>query len=75
MQLLYSVSHDELLDKNSTNDVIVDFKILEERLNNDYNLVALLDSGKRIFYDINSEGLRKSVVYQSPPTNNVKYFT
>jgi hypothetical protein len=54
--------------------VIIKFKIIDKDLNNDYNLVLLLNSGKRIFLDITEELLRKSVTYQVHPTSQIKYF-
>lgn len=67
MSLLVTVFEDELLDKGSAGEVVVRLRVIEERVNKEYNLVALLDSGKRVFLDVGAEGLRKSVVYQSPP--------
>jgi hypothetical protein len=53
-------------------DRVVRMKIVESRLNSDYNVVLLMDNGKRIYFDLTAEGNRKTVTYQSPPTKSVQ---
>ncbi len=74
MGLLYTIFQDEILDKHSLKDTVVNLQVLEHRLNKDYNFMILLDSGKRVFMDIGVEGVAKSVIYQSPP-NLGKHFS
>jgi hypothetical protein len=65
----------ELLDRSSQDDFVINFKALEWRLNNEYNLVLLLGSGKRVFLDLTVDGLRKNVTYQPPPLYSSKSYS
>ena len=56
-------------------ELVVNVKTIEARLNNDYNLVLLLTSGKRVYLDLTVDCLRKTVTYQPPSTNNSRYYS
>lgn len=72
--MLYTLEEDDFLDKHSKNDYVIKIKVIERRVNNDYCLVLLLNSGKRIFLDLTEESLKKSITYQPHPTAQVKYY-
>jgi hypothetical protein len=50
--LLYTIEEDDFLDKYSKNDYVIKIKVIERKVNNDYSLLLLLDSGKRVFLDL-----------------------